>query len=139
LGRNQNVTYAFREADGSSYNVLFPTLGRAGEPYARSVASTISLPLPDAGLVFDTLLRQEGGFQKHPGGLSSLFFSFADLVIHSIFNTARTGFVNNASSYLDLSPLYGSSNEEVDTVRRKDGTGKLWNDVFADTRFVFVC
>lgn len=54
------------------------------------------------------------------GGISSLFFAFADLVIHSIFNTnTRDWTINDASSYLDLSPLYGSSQAQVDSVRRK--------------------
>ena len=53
-------------------------------------------------------------------GVSSLFFAFADLVIHSIFNTDHTNpTINNVSSYLDLSPLYGSSDEDVDKVRRQ--------------------
>lgn len=53
-------------------------------------------------------------------GVSSLFFAFADLVIHSVFNTDRNNpTINNASSYLDLSPLYGSSEAQVDGVRRK--------------------
>jgi len=56
--------------------------------------------MPDAGLVFDTLLRREEvrilyhhsqdkranpaiQFKPHPAGLSSLMFSFAALVIHS--------------------------------------------------------
>ena len=52
--------------------------------------------------------------------MSSLFFAFADLVIHSIFNTDRKdSTINNASSYLDLSPLYGSTEAQVDSVRRE--------------------
>ena len=54
--------YAFRTADGSNNNPANPTLGTAGTPYARSVPQTHPLPvneLPDAGLVFDTLLRRE--------------------------------------------------------------------------------
>ena len=51
--------------------------------------------------------------------MSSLFFAFADLVIHSVFNTDHSNpTVNKASSYLDLSPLYGSSDKEVDSIRR---------------------
>ena len=71
--------------------------------------------------------------------ISSLFFAFADLVIHSIFNTnPRNWTQNDVSSYLDLSPLYGSSQADVDKVRRKDGTGRLWDDVFADSRLLFM-
>lgn len=54
--------YAHRMPDGSNNNPLFPDLGRAGMPYARSVASTKPVPvsaLPDAGVVFDVLLRRE--------------------------------------------------------------------------------
>lgn len=134
-----NISYTFRPADGSYYNPLFPTMGQAGRPYARSVPSKHCLPkaaLPDPGLVFDTLLLREK-FEEHPGGISSLFFAFADLVIHSIFDTDHTDWTkNNASSYLDLSVLYGHSQTSVDKLRRNDGTGKLWNDVFADSRLL---
>ena len=124
--------------------------------------------LPDPGLVFDALLARRPtpqrtslrepssspdaepghttlpptdakGFARQPGGLSSLFFAFADLVIHSVFNTSHAEWgVNLASSYLDLSPLYGSSEEQLNKVRRRDGTGRLWNDVFADGRLLFM-
>jgi len=65
----KGVKYAFRSADGSNYNVLQPTLGMAGVPYARSVPSTDAIPpqyLPDPGLVFDTLLKRDE-FVEHPG------------------------------------------------------------------------
>lgn len=137
----EHVKYAFRPADGSNYNPLFPSLGKAGSPYARSVPATRSVPkhvLPDPGLVFDTLLRRER-FVPHPGGISSLFFAFANLVIHSIFDTNRSDpTINDASSYLDLSILYGSSDEQFNQVRKKDGTGKLHEDVFADKRLPFM-
>ena len=137
----QPVSYAFRSVDGSNYNTLIPTLGQARMPYARSVPSTTCLSpsaLPSAELVFDTLLKRDK-FVPHPGGISSLFFAFADLVIHSIFNTnPRNWTQNDVSSYLDLSPLYGSSQADVDKIRRKDGTGRLWDDVFADSRLLFM-
>ncbi|EMD30619.1 hypothetical protein CERSUDRAFT_145870, partial [Gelatoporia subvermispora B] len=140
-GRNKNVTYAFRSADGRDYNPLIPTLGMAGQPYARSVPSVNPMPksfLPDAGLVFDMLLKRDK-FVPHPGGLSSLFFAFADLVIHSCFNTRPTDYtINDSSSYLDLSPLYGSSQKQVDSIRVKDGFGKIYNDTFADARLLMM-
>ncbi|KAF7972285.1 hypothetical protein HWV62_18532 [Athelia sp. TMB] len=142
---NSRVKYAFRAADGSNYNPLMPSFGAARMPYARSVPSLSSTPtsaLPDAGLVFDTLLRRPPGpegFTPHPDGISSLFFAFADLVIHCIFNTDHADYtVNDVSSYLDMSVLYGSSDKDVDSVRRKDGTGRLWDDVFADSRVLFM-
>lgn len=68
--KHKHVTYAYRSADGSNYNILYPSLGKAGMPYARSVASEHPLPpsfLPDAGLVFDLLLKRDK-FTPHPGG-----------------------------------------------------------------------
>ncbi|KAL1717727.1 heme peroxidase [Schizophyllum commune] len=138
-----NVNYAYRTADGSYYNPLFPTLGMAGTPYARSVPSANCTPLnnlPDAGLVFDTLLRRkEGTFKEHEGGMSSLFFAMADLIIHCIFDTDHKDITkNNTSSYLDLSILYGNSEEQLNGVRRHDGSGRLWDDVFADRRLLLM-
>ncbi|KAJ7705297.1 heme peroxidase [Mycena rosella] len=135
------IKYAFRNADASNYVPLFPGLGKANAPYARSVPATNFTPpatLPDPGLVFDTLMRRDA-FEPHPGGISSLFFAFADLVIHSVFNTNHAdATINLASSYLDLSILYGSSQEGVDSVRNKDGLGRLYEDVFADNRLLFM-
>ena len=150
------IPYSARSADGSNYNPLFPNMGKAGTPYARTVPPAnpiLRQNLPDAALVFDELLMRRpnpkgdtklpptdnDGFATHPGGISSMFFAFADLVIHSCFNTNHTTWsVNDVSSYLDLSPLYGSSKSDVDKVRRKDGSGRLWNDVFADSRLLFM-
>ncbi|KAF5356621.1 hypothetical protein D9758_008203 [Tetrapyrgos nigripes] len=140
------VKYAYRAADGSNYNPLIPRFGAAGQPYARTVPSTTLLTpmntLPDPGLVFDTLLKRpkgEKGNKPHPSGVSSCFFALADIIIHDIFNTNRTDWsINNNSSYLDLSPLYGSSDKQIDAIRRKDGSGMLWDDVFADNRLLFM-
>jgi linoleate 10R-lipoxygenase len=135
------VHYAYRPADGSFYNPLYPSLGKTGMPYARSVPQKTTIPishLPDAATVFDTLLRRDH-FVPHPGGLSSLFFAFADLIIHSIFETNHADWsINNTSSYLDLSILYGRSEKQVSSIRRLDGTGKIWNDVFSDPRLLFM-
>ncbi|EPQ51552.1 heme peroxidase [Gloeophyllum trabeum ATCC 11539] len=138
---NARVSYAFRSADGSNYNPLAPTLGMANMPYARSVPSANLVPraaLPDPGLVFDTLLKREK-FEPHPGGISSLFFAFADLIIHCLFNTDPRDWTKNATnSYLDLSVLYGASEQQVDGMRKKDGTGMIWEDAFADPRLMLM-
>ena len=141
--RTKSVNYAYRSADGSDYNPLIPSMGKAGSPYARSVPSLRCLSpaaLPPADLVFDQLLKRDE-FKEHPGGISSLFFAFAEIIIHSVFNTDLSvkGWTrNNASSYLDLSPLYGSSQEDVNKIRRGDGTGRLWDDVFSDPRLIYM-
>lgn len=137
--------YAFRTYDGSHYNPLFPSMGRAGTPYARSVPSLARVPtrsLPEPGLVFDTLLKRDM-YERHPGDVSSLFFAFANLVIHSIFDTSHSDqTINGSSAYLDLSPLYGGGTgiqaRPVECVRRLDGTGRLWDDVFADQRLLLM-
>ncbi|KAK7049205.1 hypothetical protein VNI00_005806 [Paramarasmius palmivorus] len=134
--------YAWRTADGSFNNVSIPEMGRAGEPYARSVQQSHPLPaheLPDPGLIFDTLLKREG-FVKHPAGLSSLMFSFAALVIHTCFRTSHTDVnINETSSYVDLSPLYGHNQASQDKVRdRNGGRGFLYPDVFAEDRLLLL-
>lgn len=139
--RPRPVSYAYRPADGSNYNPFIPTIGMAGSPYARSVPALRRMSpaaLPPAELVFDRLLKRDK-FVEHPGGISSLFFAFADLIIHNIFHTdsSSPGYsINKSSSYLDLSPLYGTSQEAVNSVRLNDGTGKLKEDVFADPRLL---
>lgn len=135
------VHYAYRAPDGSNYNPLIPGVGRVGSPYARSSPSISVTPkasLPHPGLIFDTLLKRDK-FVPHPDGISSLFFAFADLVIHSIFNTdPRDPKINRTSSYLDLSVLYGNSEEELAGVRAADGSGKLKPDCFADIRLLMM-
>ena len=52
--------FAFRSADGSGNNPLYPNLGKSGMPYARSVQGKHPLApnsLPDPNLVFETLLK----------------------------------------------------------------------------------
>jgi hypothetical protein len=133
--------YAWRTADGSHNNVSVPDMGKAGTPYARSVQQSHPIPknsLPDPGLVFDTLLKRDK-FEKHPAGLSSMMFSFAALVIHSVFRTSHYDVnINETSSYVDLSPLYGHNQQAQDRVRVRDGRGLLYPDVFAEDRLLLL-
>jgi linoleate 10R-lipoxygenase len=133
--------YAWRSADGSGNNVDIPDMGKAGMPYSRSVQQTHPIPqneLPDANLVFDTLLKRQG-FVPHPAGLSSLMFSFAALVIHTIFRTSHSDVnINETSSYVDLAPLYGHNQKTQDRVRKRDGRGMLYPDVFVEDRLLLL-
>ncbi|KAG9026836.1 hypothetical protein FRB95_008385 [Tulasnella sp. JGI-2019a] len=133
--------YAYRTADGSFNNVHTPDLGKARTPYTRSVQPKNPIPyssLPDPGLVFDSLLRRDGS-APHPSGISSLLFAFANIVIHSLFKTdEKKPFINNTSSYLDLSPLYGDSDAVQKSVRVLDGRGLLHEDTFADNRLLMM-
>ncbi|QRV88586.1 heme peroxidase [Ceratobasidium sp. AG-Ba] len=133
----------FRTPDGSENNPLIPDLGKAKTPYARSVQSTTPIPpanLPSPELIFEALLRRDTkGGKPHPAGVSSLLFSFAVLIIHSLFRTSpESPFINDTSSYLDLSPLYGHDWEAQQKVRRMDGTGLLHEDVFAENRLLLM-
>ncbi|KAH9940835.1 heme peroxidase [Epithele typhae] len=133
--------YAFRTADGSNNDPSNPDLGKAGTPYSRSVTQTHPLPvneLPDPGLVFDTLLRREK-FIPHPAGLSSTMFAFAALVIHTVFRTSHNDVsINGTSSYVDLAPLYGNSEETLKKIRVFDGRGLLVADTFAEDRLLLL-
>jgi hypothetical protein len=86
------VRYASRSDDGSGYNPLFPSLGKAGEPYARSVPSlhySSTSSLPDAGVVFDTLMkRPTGQFTPHPSGLSSVRYTNHRQNLHTNMSAA---------------------------------------------------
>lgn len=48
--------FHYRMADGSNNNMLYPSLGKAGTPYAKSVKPMTAQPgaLPDSGLLFDS-------------------------------------------------------------------------------------
>jgi hypothetical protein len=65
-----------------------------------------------------------------------MLWYLASIIIHDIFRTDHTNpSVSTTSSYLDLSPLYGSSQEEQNGIRTfKDG--KLKPDCFADKRIL---
>ncbi|KAJ9263257.1 hypothetical protein DTO212C5_7683 [Paecilomyces variotii] len=127
--------YAYRSADGSNNNPTLPWLGAANTPYARSIPPSTIQPgaLPDPGLIFDSLFAREK-FTPHPNKVSSLFFDWASLVIHDIFQTDhRNPHISKTSGYLDLSTLYGDVKEEQDMIRTfKDG--KLKPDSFSEPR-----
>ncbi|KAF7321225.1 Heme peroxidase [Mycena chlorophos] len=134
--------YSWRQADGGGNNILSPDIGRAGTPYARSVQSKRAIApstLPDAGLIFDTLMRARD-IQNHPAGNSSLTFAWATIVTHSVFRTDPKDWnINQTSSYFDLSPLYGINQETQDLVRDKaQGRGLLYPDVFSEERLSFL-
>ncbi|KAH8986848.1 linoleate diol synthase [Lactarius akahatsu] len=133
--------YQYRSVDGSNNNISDPNMGKAAMPYARSVQQTHPIPrntLPDAGLVFDTLLKRKK-FEMHPGGLSSMMFSFAALVIHTVFRTSHKNVnINETSSYVDLAPLYGNDKKRLDQIRVHDGRGLIHPDTFAEERLMFL-
>ncbi|EMC96034.1 hypothetical protein BAUCODRAFT_34798 [Baudoinia panamericana UAMH 10762] len=129
--------FKYRQADGSHNNIMYPHMGKANTPYARTVQSETVQPgaLPDPGLVFDSLFAREK-FEPHPNNNSSIIFYWASIIIHDLFQTDHSDFNNSqTSSYLDLSPLYGDTQEDQDTIRTfKDG--KLKPDCFCEHRLL---
>ncbi|KAM3476257.1 hypothetical protein MY5147_003294 [Beauveria neobassiana] len=128
----------YRSGDGSGNNPWWPEMGKAGSPYARSVPPTQSKgsSQPDPELVFDQLLRRKGPFRAHPSGLNRMFFSFAAIVIHEVFQSSRSNpWINDTSSYVDLSTLYGNTKEEQVRVRTYTN-GTLFRDSIASDRIM---
>jgi hypothetical protein len=134
-------TSKYRQHDGSGNNPWIPEMGKAGSPYARSVPpmKPKGPNLPDPELVFEQLLkRKEGSFRKHPSGLNRLFFSFATVVIHECFQTSRKdGWINETSSYVDLSTLYGNTEKEQKRVRTYEN-GTIFPDSVASERIMMM-
>ncbi|MCJ1472027.1 hypothetical protein MMC13_000672 [Lambiella insularis] len=129
--------FKYRQADGSHNNILLPTLGAANTPYARSVAPRIAqaAALPDPGTLFDTLMARKG-FEPHPTQISSVLFYLASIIIHDLFRTDHKDFTKSlTSSYLDLAPLYGSTQEEQNHMRTFLD-GKLKVDCFSEKRLL---
>ncbi|KIW73728.1 hypothetical protein PV04_01822 [Phialophora macrospora] len=129
--------YIYRKADGSNNNILWPGLGAAKQPYARTVRPRLMQPVarPDPALVFDVLLARKK-FRPHPNKISSVLFYVASIIIHDIFRTSHDDFsISDTSSYLDLAPLYGSSTEDQHAVRTMR-EGKLKPDCFSDVRIL---
>lgn len=132
--------YQYRSADGSNNSLVHPQLGAAGTPYARTVKPcTMQTPaLPDAGVVFDSVMvRKKENCTLHPNRISSVLFYLASIIIHDCFRTDHTDYSNSmTSSYLDLSPLYGSNQVEQDQMRTF-ADGRIKADCFSEARLLF--
>ena len=135
-------TARYRQPDGSGNNPWKPEMGKAGTAYSRNVPP--SKPkgpnLPDPELVFEQLLKRRDNepFRKHPSGLNRLFFSFATIVIHECFQTSyKDKFVNETSSYVDLSTLYGNNGDAQKRVRTYKN-GLIYPDSIASERIMMM-
>ena len=130
--------YQYRSADGSNNSLVHPQLGAAGTPYARTVKpSMVQTPVrPDAGVVFDSVMARKHT-EPHPNKISSVLFYLASIIIHDLFRTDHTDpAMSMTSSYLDLSPLYGS-NQDEQNLMRIHADGKLKPDCFSEARLLF--
>lgn len=125
-------------------NPHLPEMGKAGTPYSRTVPPLRPKGpnLPDPELVFEQLLKRPedpAKFREHPSGLNRLFFSFATIVIHECFQTRRgtDQWINETSSYVDLSTLYGNTGEEQKRVRTYHN-GLIYKDSYASERIAMM-
>ncbi|KAJ9612991.1 hypothetical protein H2200_002932 [Cladophialophora chaetospira] len=134
----QGDEYKFRTADGSNNNIMYPHLGKAGSYYARTVTPQTLKPgvLPDPGVIFDAIFARGEEPREHPNKISSMLFYLATIIIHDCFHTDDQDYGKvKTSSYLDLAPLYGSSQEEQNQVRTfKDGL--LKPDTYSEKRIL---
>ncbi|KAF0333070.1 heme peroxidase [Gigaspora margarita] len=135
---NMLANYSYRSSDGSDYSRLrlFLQLGKAGSQYARSTPTSKPFnQLPEASKIFDDLMKRNK-FIPHPSGISATLFYLAVLITHDLFNSdPQNPSINRNSSYLDLSPLYGNSNEDLAKIRT-GVLGRLKPDTFADSRIL---
>jgi linoleate 8R-lipoxygenase/9,12-octadecadienoate 8-hydroperoxide 8R-isomerase len=91
--------------------------------------------LPDPGDIFDSVMTRKHK-EPHPNKISSMLFYLASIIIHDLFRTDHKNFYNSkTSSYLDLSPLYGSNLEEQFAMRTREA-GKLKPDCFSESRLL---
>lgn len=133
-------TSRYRRHDGGGNDPWNPEMGKAGSPYARNVPplKPKGPNLPDVESVYDALLKRQGPFRKHPSGLNQLFFSFATIVIHECFQTSwKDPFINETSSYVDLSTLYGNTEKEQKRVRTYQN-GIIFPDSVASERIMMM-
>ena len=132
--------FQYRTVDGKFNNVLVPHLGQAGAPYAKTVPSKTHLlgAQPDPGDIFDRLMARDPKGRKSESGLSSMLIYHATIIIHDIFRTNNADKnISDSSSYLDLSPLYGYTEEMQRKVRDdKYKLGLLKPDTFAEDRLL---
>lgn len=130
--------YKYREADGSKNSILNPTIGAANTPYARCVRPAVlqNVALPDPGTIFDSLMARDNTFEPHPNKISSMLFYQATIIIHDIFRTSHEDFnISQTSSYLDLAPLYGSTQDEQNLMRTFQD-GMIKPDCFSEKRIL---
>lgn len=134
-------TTKYRRHDGGNNNIWNSEMGKARTPYARNVPpmKPKGPNLPDPELVWEQLLkRPEGKFKEHPSGLNRLFFSFATIVIHECFQTNhKNQWINETSSYVDLSTLYGNTEDEQPRVRTYNN-GTIFPDSVASNRIMLM-
>ena len=64
---------------------MFPNLGAANTPYARTVRPQTMQPatLPEPEVLFDSIMVRKN-FEEHPNKISSVLFYLASIIIHGM-------------------------------------------------------
>lgn len=64
---------------------MFPKLGAANTPYARTVRPQTMQPptLPEPEVLFDSVMVRKK-FEEHPNKISSVLFYLASIIIHGM-------------------------------------------------------
>jgi hypothetical protein len=134
------INLKFRLADGRGNAAGYPAVGMGWTKYNVLKKSERALgPLdnrPPASDIFAKLFERKK-FIPHPNNINTFFFHFATLITHDLFWTKEGDLsVNTASSYLDLQPLYGRTEDEVKIIRTGQ-LGLIRPDYFASIRVAF--
>jgi len=126
----------YRTVDGRGNSALYPAVGMGGTKYAEMAPRiTGPTPLPDPEKIFEVLIKRPNNkFKPHPNNINVVMFYFATIITHDLFWTDRNNRqYNTASSYADLQPLYGRTEEDLKAIRTFK-KGKLYPDYFTDRR-----
>ena len=112
-------------------------MGQAGSYYRRSVPpERVPMRLRYLADLFDALLARTAYPNARPMRTSSILFVLTTMITHDLFrNGDKDEDLTTASSYLDLSLLYGCRQEVQDRVQAMVD-GKLKTDTFAEIRFI---
>jgi hypothetical protein len=120
--------------------------------FARICQSLDPTHLPSSARVFDDLLSSTYHVAAPPNTVSSFFTTIATLIsvancslplIRDLISGKQLSLVcideqnpdyNTTTSFLDLSPLYGTGQAGPDRIRAHDGRGMLTPDCFVDNR-----
>ncbi|KAF8438289.1 heme peroxidase [Terfezia claveryi] len=124
----------FRLPDGSLGNIRNEKLGHAGCPFARIIHTEAEIhgAKPEPEKLIDGLMPQ--GHNFYASGVSQLTFYYTSLIAYDIlYQNHQDMSINDTSSYLDLSPLYGRNQAEQNSVRAFKN-GLLKPDIYADPR-----
>jgi hypothetical protein len=132
------INHKFRLPDGRGNSALYPVVGMGSTKYNVLTKSDISLlNRPPTSDIFDRLFARRTEFRPHVNKVNTFVFHLATIITHDLFWTKQGDLsVNTASSYLDLQPLYGRTEDEMRQIRTGQ-LGQIHPDFFTSIRVSF--